>query len=467
MHARLHYKSHTIYDIWNQRSYRSPVDVTRTVKLKPTSRESENTVVAELNSTLAGGIDAPDEAARVEDAVDIGSRSKEASQRSTTTTVNSQTGTLDVGRSTDLYAELPQVYVGRLSRSVGLLGASLGKSAGFLCLPNSQMPCLISIPSPNVIFSTVRLSEESFKDADGKPVNRFSIPVYLVDDIILGDLVSVCGLNFHMSVFHTYGGGIGGGRQPHPEADGTSPGDSLTHKVHDIGLHISRTLQTNIVGQQSQTSQLLPRPSSSSSMTTATDVRAATTTLTNYVTASYGTNSISLHNIVRFSERKPTDTTEQPKSETVTIVCKSHPMTPSAPADISLANWLQKGPRLSKALLNGYQGEDEKQPPGEGLDSDVPTQSVSTSTIPPPPPQHGSDTADRFMASRPYILPRHTEKVIKAKKTKEAKGQEIYELLPKGAKGKAKSEVADLPEICKRKQSFVAIRAQKKNPLDP
>lgn len=107
-----------------------------------------------------------------------------------------------------------------------------------------------------------------------------------------------------MSVFHPYGGGIGGGLRPNPETDGTSPGDSLTLKVRDIRLNISRTVQTNVVGQQaSQTSQSLPHPSSSSSVTTTTDVRAATATMTSYVTASSGANSVSLHNIVRFSGR--------------------------------------------------------------------------------------------------------------------------------------------------------------------
>nr|CDS30018.1 Fragile site associated protein C terminal [Hymenolepis microstoma] len=536
-----HYKSHTNYDIWNQQSYRSPIDDTRTAKLKPASSESEKTVVADLNSTLADGTDAPDEAARVEeDAVDSEVRSKEASQRPTTTTVTSQTGTLDVGRSADLYAsvvlqKLPQTLIVHpglldfLEQALENLPASAFESESddaqsnqpnssvqlndalmisnktfmvdvvvhlriqpssirFLCLPDSQMQCLISLPSLNVIFSTERLAEESFKDADGKPINRFSIPVDLVDDIILGDLVSASGLNvtailneFRMSVFHPYGGGIGGGLRPHPEADGTSPGDSLTLKVHDIRLNISRTVQTNIVGQQSQTSQLLPRPSSSSNMTTATDVRAATATMTSYVTASSGANSISLHNIVRFSgvidigvaefncdtrrsleilhlpkawyrnslaralfigkdskipRPEPTDTTEQPKNETIAteddnddvlsedevpeIVSKGRPMPPSAPSDTSLANWLQKGPRLSRevrpsagtaaAPIKLSRGTAERvsrrrsaTAPREGMDSDVPTQSVSTSTTLPPPPQHCSDTAGFLLStSRGY-----------------------------------------------------------------
>lgn len=35
----------------------------------------------------------------------------------------------------------------------------------FLCLPDSQMQCKISLPSLNVIFSTERLAEENLKDA--------------------------------------------------------------------------------------------------------------------------------------------------------------------------------------------------------------------------------------------------------------------------------------------------------------
>lgn len=124
-----------------------------------------------------------------------------------------------------------------------------------------------------------------------------------------------------MSVFHPYGGGIGGGLRPNPETDGTSPGDSLTLKVRDIRLNISRTVQTNIVGQPqqqqqqsgSQASQLASshQPhSSTSSMTTSSatnaDVRAATATMTSYITASSGANSVSLHNIVRFSGKLQT-----------------------------------------------------------------------------------------------------------------------------------------------------------------
>ncbi|VUZ42058.1 unnamed protein product, partial [Hymenolepis diminuta] len=57
------------------------------------------------------------------------------------------------------------------------------------------------------------------------------------------------------------------------------------------------------------------------------------------------------------------------------------------------------------------------------------------------------------------------KKVIKAKKIKDVKGQEISELPPSRAKGKGKSKVADLPEIAKKKQVIVAKKAQKKNPL--
>lgn len=35
----------------------------------------------------------------------------------------------------------------------------------FLCLPSSQMQCLITLPSLNVVFSTERLAEDSLKDA--------------------------------------------------------------------------------------------------------------------------------------------------------------------------------------------------------------------------------------------------------------------------------------------------------------
>nr|CDS31810.1 ribosomal protein l7a [Hymenolepis microstoma] len=62
-------------------------------------------------------------------------------------------------------------------------------------------------------------------------------------------------------------------------------------------------------------------------------------------------------------------------------------------------------------------------------------------------------------------MPVTQKKVIKAKKIKDVKGQEISELLPKGVKGKGKSRVADLPEIAMKKQTIVAKRAQKKNPL--
>lgn len=103
-----------------------------------------------------------------------------------------------------------------------------------------------------------------------------------------------------MSVFHPCGGDIGGGHRPNAETDGSSPGDSLTLKVRDIRLNISRTVQTNMVSQQSQlqTAQIQKQQQSSSS---ASDVRTATATITSFVTASSGANSISLHNIVRFS----------------------------------------------------------------------------------------------------------------------------------------------------------------------
>ncbi|VUZ47580.1 unnamed protein product [Hymenolepis diminuta] len=526
----LHYKSNTNYDIRNQQPYGNTVDDTRTAKLKPVTSEGERTIVTDLNETLIGSIDATDEATRVDEGgIDGGVRSNEATRRTTTTTNNAQTGTLDVGRSADLYAsvvlqKLPQtliVHPGLLdfleqalenlpasafgsesddaqsnqpNSSVQLNDALMTStkalmvdvvvhlriqpsSIRFLCLPDSQMQCLISLPSLNVIFSTERLAEENFKNTDGKPATRFSIPVDLADDIILGDLVSASGLNvtailneFRMSVFHPYGGGIGGGLRPNPETDGTSPGDSLTLKVRDIRLNISRTVQTNIVGQQaSQTSQSLPHPSSSSSVTTTTDVRAATATMTSYVTASSGANSVSLHNIVRFSgvidigvaefrcdtrrsleilhlpkawyrsslaralfigkdskipQPEPTDTTEQPKSDTDAAeddnddvlsedevpeeVSKGRPIPPSAPADSSLANWLQKGPRLrskvrasagtAAAPIKLSTGTAERlsirrsaTAPREDMSASVPTQSVSTTTTLPPSLQHYSD----------------------------------------------------------------------------
>lgn len=91
------------------------MDDTRTAKLKPVTSEGERTIVTDLNETLIGSIDATDEATRVDEGgIDGGVRSNEATRRTTTTTNNAQTGTLDVGRSADLYAsvvlqKLPQV----------------------------------------------------------------------------------------------------------------------------------------------------------------------------------------------------------------------------------------------------------------------------------------------------------------------------------------------------------------------
>lgn len=110
-----------------------------------------------------------------------------------------------------------------------------------------------------------------------------------------------CIAEFRMSVFHPYGGGIGGVLRTSTEAEGTSPGDSLTLKVRDIRLNISRTVQTNVVSQQQQQQQTQARQSGDPG--TLPDVRAATATMTSYVTASSGANSISLHNIVQFSGR--------------------------------------------------------------------------------------------------------------------------------------------------------------------
>ncbi|KAM7535381.1 hypothetical protein Aperf_G00000099591 [Anoplocephala perfoliata] len=523
----LHYKSHTNYDIWNQQSYRASVDESRTLKRRSVSSEGEVTLIT-ANDTLTG-VGTDDIAREHANEIDGGARSTETSRREALALNNTHTGALDVGRSADLYAsvvlqKLPRtliVHPGLLDfleqalenlpvsafesesgdaqstqpKSSDQLNDALMTSTKalmvdvvvhlriqpstirFLCLPDSQMQCLISLPSFNVIFSTERLAEENLKDADGKPTDRFMIPINLADKIVLGDLVSASGVSmtailseFRMSVFHPYGGGIGGGLRPNSEPDGSSPGDSLTLKVRDIRLNISRTVQTNMVGQQlqqqivqiqqHQQQQLQP-------FSSASDVRAATATMNSF--ASSGANSISLHNIVRFSgvfdigaaefkcdtrrsleilhipkvwyrnslaralffgknskipQPEVPETTGPPRSdaemaddESDDIVnedeaperaVKSPPIPPTAPMGNPLADWFQKGPRLrSKVRASAGTAaapiklstcateHDSKRrsatAPREGVNPDVPTQTVSTTATLPPPPPHYSD----------------------------------------------------------------------------
>nr|CDS20359.1 Fragile site associated protein C terminal [Echinococcus granulosus] len=360
----LHYKSHTNYDLWNQQTYRTSVEkpkarpklvvgdeVTPGETTLETVHDTQTAVADELGKAAEVEAKATKEASNSDF-----ERSLDPSHRFTSGT-NTTTGVYpDVGRSADLYAsvvlqKLPQsliVHPGLLDfleQALENLPAALdlesddGQSTQpkssvqlndalmtstktflvdvvvhlciqpstirFLCLPASQMQCLITLPSMNMIFSTERLAEEILKDADGKPAGRLSITANLADNIVLGDLVSASGLNvtailneFRMSVFHPYGGGIGGVLRTSKGAEGTSPGDSLTLKVRDIRLNISRTVQTNVVGQQQQ-QQTQARQSGDPDAPS--DVRAATATMTSYVTANSGTGSISLHNIVRFS----------------------------------------------------------------------------------------------------------------------------------------------------------------------
>ncbi|KAL5108967.1 hypothetical protein TcWFU_005461 [Taenia crassiceps] len=346
----LHYKSHTNYDLWNQQAYRTSVEVP---KARPKVAVDDEVKLGEVtpktvNDTQTAAANEMEKVGEAEAKVTTEALNRESehspdpSHRLTSGT-STITGVYpDVGRSADLYAsvvlqKLPQsliVHPGLLDfleQALENLPAALDSESDdgqstqpkssvqfndalmtstktflvdvvvhlcikpstirFLCLPASQMQCLITLPSLNVIFSTERLAEENLKDADGKPSGRLSVTANLVDNIVLGDLVSASGLNvtailneFRMSVFHPYGGGIGGVLRTSTEAEGTSPGDSLT-------------LKTNVVNQQQQQTQA--RQSGDPGILP--DVRTATATMTSYVTASSGANSISLHNIVRFS----------------------------------------------------------------------------------------------------------------------------------------------------------------------
>uniref|UniRef100_A0A5K3F7E2 FSA_C domain-containing protein n=2 Tax=Mesocestoides corti TaxID=53468 RepID=A0A5K3F7E2_MESCO len=333
----LHYKSHTKYDLWNQQVHHVSSEEERKLEHKLEDRSFFNNAAAtkiDATASLTEPEDRPMHDKGVPPAV---------------LPLACTNGSPDVGRSADLYAsivlqKLPQsliVHPGLLDfleqalenlpvvmdsasddaqstqpKSSVQLNDVLVTSTRtflvdvvvhlrmqpstirFLCLPSSQMQCLITLPSLNAVFSSERLAEGSL---DGeKPVGRLSLPVDMAENVALGDIVSASGLNmtiilneFRMSVFHPYGGGIGGGLRASSDADGTSPGDSLTLKVRDIRLNISRTVQTNIVNHQQQAQQ----PSDGA----ASDVRTATATMNSYVTASSGANTISLHNIVRFS----------------------------------------------------------------------------------------------------------------------------------------------------------------------